>query len=79
MINKKQNGRSPGRDPKPGPPEYEAGVVTTRPLHSVRYRINITPKGKLRILFIICNAPNIYVYKLHEREFVNTVMDFRVL
>jgi hypothetical protein len=25
-----QDSRSPGRDLKPGPPEYEAGVVTTR-------------------------------------------------
>jgi hypothetical protein len=26
-----QDNRSPGRDFSPGPPEYEAGVLTTRP------------------------------------------------
>jgi K+-transporting ATPase c subunit len=31
---KHQDGRSQGRDLNPGPPEYEAGVLTTRPRHS---------------------------------------------
>jgi hypothetical protein len=30
--NLSQDSRSPGRDLDPGPPEYEAGVLTTRPL-----------------------------------------------
>jgi hypothetical protein len=30
-----QDSRSPGRDLNPGPPEYEAGVLTTRSRHSV--------------------------------------------
>jgi hypothetical protein len=29
--NLSQDSRSPGRDLNPGPPEYEAGVLTTRP------------------------------------------------
>lgn len=29
--NLSQVSRPPGRDPKPGPPEYKAGVLTTRP------------------------------------------------
>jgi hypothetical protein len=33
--NLSQDSRSPGRDLKPGPPEYEAGVLTTRPRRSV--------------------------------------------
>jgi hypothetical protein len=31
-----QDSRSPGRDLKPGPPEYEAGVLTTGPRRSMR-------------------------------------------
>jgi hypothetical protein len=31
MKNLSQDTRSPSRDLKPGPPEYEAGVLTTRP------------------------------------------------
>jgi hypothetical protein len=30
-----QGSRSPGRDLKPGPPQYEVGLLTTGPLHSV--------------------------------------------
>jgi hypothetical protein len=30
-----QENRFPSRDLSPGPPEYEAGVLTTRPLHSI--------------------------------------------
>jgi hypothetical protein len=33
--NLSQGSRSPGRDLNPGPPEYEAGVLTTRPRRSV--------------------------------------------
>jgi hypothetical protein len=33
--NLSQVSRSPGRDLNPGPPEYEAGVLTTRPRRSV--------------------------------------------
>jgi hypothetical protein len=32
---KPHNSRSPGRDSNPGPPEYEAGVLTTRSRLSV--------------------------------------------
>jgi hypothetical protein len=32
-----QGSRSPGRDLNPGPPEYEVGVLTTRPRRSVVY------------------------------------------
>jgi hypothetical protein len=32
---KSQDSRSPSRDLNPGPPEYEAGVLTTRPRRSV--------------------------------------------
>jgi hypothetical protein len=35
MKNLSQDSRSPGRDLNPGPLEYEAGVVTTRPRRSV--------------------------------------------
>jgi hypothetical protein len=34
-INLNQYSRSPGRDLKSGPPEYEAGLLTTRPQLSV--------------------------------------------
>jgi hypothetical protein len=30
-----QDSRCPGRDLNPGPSEYEAGILTTRPRHSV--------------------------------------------
>jgi hypothetical protein len=33
--NLSQDSRSPVRDFNLGPPEYKAGVLTTRPLHSV--------------------------------------------
>jgi hypothetical protein len=33
--NPRQDSRSSGRDLNPGPPEYELGVVTTRPRRSV--------------------------------------------
>jgi hypothetical protein len=35
-TNLSQNSLSPGRDFNPGPPEYEAGVLTTRPRRSVK-------------------------------------------
>jgi hypothetical protein len=31
-----QDSRSPRRDLNPGPPEYEAGMLTTRPQRSVQ-------------------------------------------
>jgi NADPH-dependent 7-cyano-7-deazaguanine reductase QueF len=34
MKNPNQDSRSPGRDFNPGPPEYETGVLTTRPRRS---------------------------------------------
>jgi hypothetical protein len=33
--NLSQDSRSPGRDLNPGPPEYKAGVLTTRAQHSI--------------------------------------------
>jgi hypothetical protein len=35
MKNFCQDGRSPGRDLNPAPPEYGAGVITTRPRRSL--------------------------------------------
>jgi hypothetical protein len=35
MKNFSQDSRSPGRDLKPGPAEYETGVLTTQPRRSV--------------------------------------------
>jgi hypothetical protein len=35
MKNLSQDSRSPGRDSNPGPPEYYAGMLTTRPRRSV--------------------------------------------
>jgi hypothetical protein len=35
----RQDSRSPGRDLNPGPPEYEAGLLTTRPWRSVSIQI----------------------------------------
>jgi hypothetical protein len=34
MKNRSQDNHSPGRDLKPGLPEYETGVLTARPRHS---------------------------------------------
>jgi hypothetical protein len=36
--NLSQDSRYPGRDLKPGPPEYEAGALTTRPRRSVNMK-----------------------------------------
>jgi hypothetical protein len=36
IKNLSQDSRSPGRDLNPGPPEYEAGVLTTRSQCSVQ-------------------------------------------
>jgi hypothetical protein len=36
MKNLSQDSRSPGQDLDPGPPKYEAGVLTTRPRRSGR-------------------------------------------
>jgi hypothetical protein len=35
--NLSQDSQSLGRELDPGPPEYNAGVLTTRPRHSVKY------------------------------------------
>jgi hypothetical protein len=35
-----QDSRSPGRDLNPGPAEYEARVLTTRPRRSVKMCVN---------------------------------------
>jgi hypothetical protein len=37
--NLSQDSQSPGRDFNPGPPEYEAGVLTARTRRSVKRRI----------------------------------------
>jgi hypothetical protein len=37
-----QDCRCPGRDLNPTPPEYEAGVLSTRPLRSVEHHKNLT-------------------------------------
>jgi hypothetical protein len=36
-----QDSRSPGRDSNPRPPEYVAGLLTTRPRRSVRNEIRL--------------------------------------
>jgi hypothetical protein len=35
-VNQSQESRSTGQDLNPGPPEYEAGALTTRPPRSIR-------------------------------------------
>jgi hypothetical protein len=46
--------RSPGRNLNPGPPEYEAGVLTIRPRRSVSY-----------LLFHLVLYSNLVSYRLH--------------
>jgi hypothetical protein len=45
-----QDRRSPDRDFKPGPPEYEAGMLTTRPRLPVRVFFKLTSEDKLKLL-----------------------------
>jgi hypothetical protein len=45
-----QDSRSPGLDLKPEPPEYEAGVLTTRPRRSV---MSIAEKLENGIIFTL--------------------------
>jgi hypothetical protein len=44
-----QDIRSAGRDLNPGPPEYEAGVLTTRPRHSLRTFIAMNNFSSLQV------------------------------
>jgi hypothetical protein len=39
--------RSPSRELNPGPAEYEAGMLTTRPRHSVLFLLLIHEPGEL--------------------------------
>jgi hypothetical protein len=42
-----QHSRSPGRDLYPGSPEYEAGVLTTRPRRSVVFVVVVVVRYSL--------------------------------
>jgi hypothetical protein len=51
-LNLSQDSRFPGQDVKPGPPEYEAGVLNTQPRHLVwKYKLS----WKELLLYIICS------------------------
>jgi hypothetical protein len=50
-----QDTQSPGRDLNPGSPECEAGVLTTRPEHSVEFTLFLLFLLLLLLLLLDCN------------------------
>jgi hypothetical protein len=55
MINLSQGIRSPSRDFIPGPPEYVAGVLMTRPRRSVK--VVVVRSNCPCITYVLCSPP----------------------
>jgi hypothetical protein len=62
-INLSQDSRSPGRYFNPGPPEYEAGLLTTRPLCSVTLQL----KFGINVVIVITYYYYCTVYITHNK------------
>jgi hypothetical protein len=63
-----QDNRSPGRDLNPGPPEYEAGMLTTRPRSSTKMLCTAHIRC---LLFVYYTVPrnNLYTPELENISF----------